>query len=87
MSPENNLGRFLSLDYTLLTAIITLQLSNKTMSSWPEPVCFFFFFFLDFVKRFYIVNKGRQLKVKYLAHPDLRIMTNYKDSFSLIPQI
>lgn len=86
MSPENNLGGFLSPDYTLLMVIITLQLSNKTTSSWPELVCLFFFF-LDYIKRFYIVNKARQLKVKYLAHPDLRIMTNYKDSCSLIPQI
>lgn len=45
MSPENNLGGFLSPDYTLLMVIITLQLSNKTTSSWPELVCLFFFFF------------------------------------------
>lgn len=25
------------------------------------------------------------IKVKYLAHPALRIMTNYKDSNNLIP--
>lgn len=78
------LGRFLSPDYTLLMVIITLELSNKTMSSWPELVCFFSW---DYIKRFYIVNKWRKLEVKYLAYPALRKMTNFKDSFDLIPQI